>query len=79
VIAETLASWPRRPALLERMARSLGSEPARLLRPPMPGPVVQRAPRARAADREMMHRMLGYPEGVFYDSPGHALAVQALM
>jgi hypothetical protein len=27
----------------------------------------------------MMHRMLGYPEGVFYDSPGHALAVQALM
>ncbi|XVQ07002.1 DUF6461 domain-containing protein [Spirillospora sp. CA-255316] len=88
VIAEALASWPRRPALLERMAQPLGSQPARLYRPPIPapgppgpvpGPPPGPAPRARAVDQEAMRRLRGYPDGVSHTSPGHALAVQALM
>ncbi|MFC5750843.1 hypothetical protein [Actinomadura rugatobispora] len=39
--------------------------------------VLQRV--ARVVESEAMRRLRGYPDGVSYTAPGHALAVQALM
>ncbi|GAA4069374.1 DUF6461 domain-containing protein [Actinomadura miaoliensis] len=81
VIAEALSAWPQRPALLERMARSVGSQPARLSPKPMParGAGHGTAHRARPVDAEAMRSLRGYPDGVSYSEPGHAMAVQALV
>ncbi|MBA8951557.1 DUF6461 domain-containing protein [Actinomadura namibiensis] len=81
VVAEALAAWPERPALLERMARSLGSRPARA------NPYLAQArrsaggtvPAAWPDDPATTHRLLGYPPGVSHSEPGHAMAVQALI
>ncbi|MBC6457296.1 DUF6461 domain-containing protein [Actinomadura sp. HBU206391] len=80
VIAEALAAWPERPALLERMAQSVGSRPARSNPGPMraQGRAGETAPAVRPADLEIARRLRGYPEGVSDSEPGHAMAVQAL-
>jgi hypothetical protein len=92
VIAEALSGWPLRPPLLERMARSLAQwptwSPMQLMQRPQPAPRPMPAsgrpggaasPEAVAATEALRRRIQGYPDGVSYREPGHALAVVALM
>ncbi|GAA2418537.1 hypothetical protein GCM10010404_91410 [Nonomuraea africana] len=92
VIIDTLAAWPERPALLERMARSVGSRraddpnripqqarPARAEPTPADDPAGGSLRIALEAMRSLHRRQMGYPEGVSSSEPGHAMAVQALV
>lgn len=92
MIIDTLAAWPERPALLERMARSVGSRraddpnripqqarPARAEPTPADDPAGGSLRIALEAMRSLHRRQMGYPEGVSSSEPGHAMAVQALV